>query len=253
MLRVNFYEFQAPAWHGISGIDDLQSYWALRAHSKTQLIERGRDLARINAAYQLLRQEHNALKTEMASLQSALNLPPLPQYKYEIARVVRREINAWWQHLIISKGKKHGIPAGAAVVFHDGVVGRIKEVYYSTSVVELVSSPSFRIAATFEGDTRPITFQGKHNLLFDHSWGEVRDVPPDIKANTDKPLHVISSRLGGIFPQGLYIGEAISLEADNNGLFSRGLIRLSPNIRNILEVAILIPIIPAEENETYAR
>jgi len=254
LLRVGFYEFQAPSWHAISWASDLQSYWALRTQSKHKLIERGRDVSRVNAAYRLLKQENDALKTEMATLQNALNLPSLPQYRYEVARVARRELNAWWQHIIIRKGRNYNIPVGAAVVFHDGVVGRVKEVRYSTSVVELLSSPSFRIAATFDGDTRPVTYQGsRRNLSLTYAWGEVRDVPPDIKTSPDKPRRLISSRLGGIFPQGLYIGDVISLKADNNGLFSRGVVRLSPDIRDIHEVAVLIPVSPAEESTAHAR
>lgn len=167
--------------------------------------------------------------------------------------MARRELNAWWQHIIIRKGQNYGIPLGAAVVFRDGVVGRIKEVRYSTSVVELISSPSFRMAATFEGDTRPITYQGRHNTALTYAWGEIRDVPPDIKASRKHPQRLISSRLGGIFPQGLFIGEAISLEPDSNGLFSRGIVRLSPNIRDIHEVSVLIPVPPAEESITDAH
>ena len=253
ILRVSFYEFQAPSWHVISWVDDLQSYWPQRVHSKNQLIEAGRDLSRRNAAYQLLRQEHEALKTELAALQGALNLPSLPQYKYEIARVARRELNAWWQHIIIRKGNNYGIPLGAAVVFRDGVVGRVTEVHYSTSVIELISSPAFRMAATFDGDTRPVTYQGKHNTSLSYAWGEVRDVPPDIRTSSDRPLRLISSRLGGVFPQGLYIGGVVSLEPDSNGLFSRGIVKLSPNIRDIHEVAVLIPMSATTGGKRHAR
>ena len=84
----------------------------------------------------------------MNRLEDLLRLPSFPEYRTEVARIVRRDFNTWWQRLEIRKGRNHGIPEGAPVVFSGGIVGRVTEVHATTAVVDLVSSPTLRIAAT---------------------------------------------------------------------------------------------------------
>ena len=46
------------------------------------------------------------------------------------------------------------------VVFAKGIVGRINRSGFNSSKVELSTNPNFRIVAHFQGDDRPVTFQG---------------------------------------------------------------------------------------------
>ena len=48
-----FEEFRAPLDSIPSHLSDLQKYWSLHSNSKRELIEAGRDLARLNSAYEL--------------------------------------------------------------------------------------------------------------------------------------------------------------------------------------------------------
>ena len=45
--RTSFFELQAPVSVAASYARDLQEYWSLRLHSNSELIESGRDLARL--------------------------------------------------------------------------------------------------------------------------------------------------------------------------------------------------------------
>ncbi|MFM9029446.1 MAG: rod shape-determining protein MreC, partial [Opitutaceae bacterium] len=56
-LRASFFELTAPVTLAASKVRDLQDFWALRSHSKTELIEAGRDKARINASYEVAVQQ----------------------------------------------------------------------------------------------------------------------------------------------------------------------------------------------------
>ena len=148
-LRVSFTEFKAPAWIVTSYLDDLEEFWARRSHSKIELIEAGQTLARQKAFYQLLDQRNNTLETEVMRLETILNMPSRREFRYEVARVIRRDLSAWWQQIVIRKGDDYGITEGAAVIFAGGVVGRVIEVNAFTSRVELITSPNFRMAASF--------------------------------------------------------------------------------------------------------
>ena len=132
-LKVSFSEFQAPAWVATSYFDELENFWARRTHSKDELIEAGREVARAKSLYQFNSQRKETLENEIQRLEAVLNLPSRREFSYEVARVVRRDLNAWWQQIVIRKGKDFDIPLGAAVVFSGGVVGRVVEVGAFTS------------------------------------------------------------------------------------------------------------------------
>ncbi len=241
-LRVSFFEFQAPAWTAVSYLTNLQDFWSNRSHSKIDLIEAGQDLARLNAAYELRLQQFDSLESEVRRLEKLLQLPSLPQYRYEVSRVIRRDINSWWQQVLIRKGKNYNIIQGAAVVYSGGVVGRIKEVRQFTSVVELVSSRTFRIAAQFDGDERPVTFYGHLNNTLAEPSGIIKDVQVDVSINPSTPLRLATSRLGGVFPDGLTIGWVESFAPSSNGLFQVGEVDLSKDLLSLKEVTVLNPI-----------
>lgn len=245
-LRISFTEFQAPAWIASSYLEDLEGFWARRSHSKIELINVGQELARQKAFYRLLDQRNAALEEEINRLEATLNIPSRREFRYEVARVIRRDLSAWWQQIVIRKGKDYDIPVGAAVIFEGGVVGRVVEVNAFTSTVELVTSPNFRMAASFAGDDRPVVYQGVGQVGFGNPVGSVRDAPQDLVATTKDPQKLISTRLGGTFPPGLQIGNVYWLEPGSTGIFQAGEVRLDPALLSLHEVSVLIPLNPID-------
>ncbi len=248
-LRVSFREFQAPAWIAASYLDDLEAFWARRAHSKLELIEAGREIARQKAFYQLQTQRNETLQAELERLEAVLGLPARRAYRHEVARVIRRDLSAWWQRITLRKGRDHGIPEGAAVVFAGGVVGRVSEVGAFTSEVELVTSPSFRMAACFQEDSRPVVYLGMPQSGFGAPRGLVRDAPQDLVAADMQPLRLVSIGLGGTFPPGLTIGRVRWLEPGSSGIFQEGEVELDPALLSLREVTVLIPLNPLEVDD----
>lgn len=240
--KLGLYELQAPLWSASTKIKDLQKYWILRNHSKKELIEAIRDLARLNASYELTVSENASLKNEIGRLENLLGLKKLEGYQYLLARVIRRDFNSWSHLMIIHKGSEEGVVPGAAVIYNKGVVGRIKTTYAHTSLVELVSSPTFRVAAKFLTDDRPITYKGVANLPFVSPFGEAYNIPTDIQASSKEPQYLVSSKLGGVFPDGLPIGTLHEILPGTDGMFNQGKIFLDSNLHSIQEVAILLPL-----------
>lgn len=245
-LRASFFELTAPVTISASRVHDLQEFWSLRLHSKSELIEAGRDLARLNSSYEVAVQQNAELRAEIARLENLLRLPSFQEYRYEHARVARRDFSGWWQRIIIRKGRNFGIPVGAPVVFTGGVVGRVAEVHLTTAVVELISSPNVRLAGVVEGDPlgRPISFQGGVNLTFAPPTGVVEFVPLDIIAAPNSPKRLVTSGLGGVFPPGLTLGTIVKAELGSDGLFKSGEVKLDERLGSVSEVTVLVPLNP---------
>jgi len=241
-MRVSFFELQAPVTVAASYVRDLQEYWGLRVHSKPELIAAGRDLARATASLELASQQNTEFLAEIRRLENLLRLPAHTEYRFEHARVVRRSFSGWWQQLVIRKGRNYGIPIGAPVVFSGGVVGRVSEVHTYTAVVELISSPTLRLAAVVEGDTRPISFQGGLNPTFGPAGGVIEFVPLDIFASASSTRRLVTSGLGGVFPPGLTLGQVVKIEPSTDGLFKTGEVLLDQRLGELTEVTVLVPL-----------
>lgn len=241
-LRASFFELTAPITLTAERIRALQEVWALRLHSKDELIAAGRDLARLNSSYELAVQQNTELEAEISRLEGLLRLPSFSEYRYEHARVARRDFSGWWQRIIIRKGKNFAIPSGAPVVFTGGVVGRVTEVHATTAVVELISSPNVRLAGVVEGDTRALSFQGGINPTFAPPTGVAEFVPLDVIATPNSPKRLVTSGFGGVFPPGLTLGIIVRAEMGSDGLFKSGEVKLDERLGSLTEVTVLVPL-----------
>ncbi len=234
-------QLQAPLQLAYGQVADLRDYAALQSASKEELLAVNRDLARVNQAYALDQQRVAALEAEIARLESLLGLPAEGPFRYEIARVAQRDYTVWWERLVIRKGANHGLAEGQAVVYGGGVAGKIRSVTATTAVVELASSPGFRMAASLTGVASPVTYQGVPNVPLQPPLGVVLNVPPEVSLASGGRLRVESSRLGGVFPAGLLIGEVQSLEVGSDGYFQRGQVVLPVALGTLREVAVIVP------------
>lgn len=247
-VRLSFYELKAPVDIAASYAADLQDFWSQKTRSNNELIAAARDLAAINASYEFRIREDARLRTEIARLEELLRLPSYGEFRSEPARVVRRDFNAWWQRIIIRKGKNHGILAGSPVIYSGGLAGRVVEVHATTSVVELISSPGLRLAAVFDGDDRPVSFQGGINAPLRPARGVLEFVPLDLFATAASPRELVTSGLGGVFPPGLAVGRVVQLEPSTDGLFKTGRVDLDDRLGRLTEVTVLVPLDPSVIN-----
>ena len=163
-------------------------------------------------------------------MESLLRLPSFTQYRYEHARVARRDFSGWWQRIVIRKREKFRYRVGCSGCFHGRRGWKSFEVRATTSVVELISSPSVRLAGAIEGDARPISYQGGVNPTFAPPTGVIEFVPLDIIANAKSPKRLVTSGFGGVFPPGLTLGTITRASIGSDGLFQSGEVKLDERL-----------------------
>ncbi len=131
--------------------------------------------------------------------------------------VIARDVSGWWQTLRIDRGTRDGVGPDMAVVTVDGLAGRTAAAAAGTADVLLVSDPNCRVAAR-------IARTGANGIVsgLGVAWsGQVlcrmnfinRNLP--VKAGDE----VVTSGLGGVFPEGLPVGYVERAERDASGLY----------------------------------
>lgn len=239
-----FYEFEAPALTLSSQMSDLARYWEMRSRDKDELIRAGRDTARFASGLQYEIAQLAELREENARLREMLGLETRPDFRIVAARVAQRRLSMWWQQIVLRRGKDAGIRPGCPVVNAYGVVGRVRDVFSDTCVVELISSPSFRVSAKIDGgENRVVTYEGAGASPLRSASGKIRDIPAGTEISAIAARSVVTSGLGGIFPAGLKIGTLDGVPAaSDDGIFLEVPVKISPELASIDEVAVLVPV-----------
>lgn len=177
------------------------------------------------------------LKQENERLRRMLNFKTRSnQYRMEVAQVIGRSPETWFNVILLDKGEKDGISVDMPVVTDRGLVARIEEVGESWSKARLIidqrSSVSgmiqrTRINGIIKGGVEP-DGQGLCRMVYLPKNASV--VQGDL---------VISSGLGKVFPKGLVIGWVTDVKEDQNGLLKYAVVRPAVDFERLEEVFII--------------
>jgi rod shape-determining protein MreC len=198
------------------------------------LLEAGREYAQAIRRIPGLRRANEDLLMEMARLEAErayweqvasenedlrrlLALRPVPHQNWIPARVMARSHDGWWQTVRLSKGSDDGIAPNMPVLSRDGLVGKTVAVSRNTADVLLLSDPAFKVSSRLvrAGSFGVVNGRGPSwdgrvycRMEFIHRNNEVREGD-----------EVVTSGLGGIFPENLPIGTVDRVYMDDSGLY----------------------------------
>ncbi|XOB40783.1 MAG: rod shape-determining protein MreC [Candidatus Nealsonbacteria bacterium] len=175
--------------------------------------------------------ELEKLKKENETLRIALGLGIEKEFTLEIAQIIAKEISN--DYLIINKGFSDGIRAGFPVITETKVlVGKISELYENISKVELLSSKnsSFDIEI-FKKEIYSLA-KGSGNFKI------TLDLIPK-EENIEIGDKVISSVVGGNFPEGLLIGEIEDIKKSDTAAFQQAEVKPGFDIRDLRNLFII--------------
>lgn len=176
----------------------------------------------------LLEDENNELK-KILDLDTS-------KYRFIHATVINRDID-WFNEIKIDKGENNGIKIDMAVISNGGLIGKIIKTGKDFSVVKLLSSNSndMKVSVLVRNNTNTYTYHGilngyvNQNILVTLSKDSVIEVG-------DK---VYTSGLGGIYPEGIYIGKIDNITQDNLGLEKKLLIKSDFSFDTLRYVSVI--------------
>ena len=194
------------------------------------------------AEYIKLQKDYNTLKARLIGMEEVIRennrLEKLLKFKRSLiyssigANVVGRDPSNWNETVIIDKGSEDEVAVGMPVVNAQGVVGKIAEVSERKSKVILLTDPGFSAAALVKR-SREIglvsgTLQGLCRMRY-------LSAEADVKVGDQ----VITSKLSSSFPEGLFVGEVISVEHKKNGVSLDCIIQPAVPLSQLEEVLII--------------
>lgn len=157
--------------------------------------------------------------------------------KYKLANVVLRDPANWWRTVQIDLGARDGVKVNMPVQTMEGLVGRISSVMLTRSQVVLIGDPNCKVSARVLNPARDTGVIGGSGPL----ESEFVDLGY-LSRNADlKPGQaVITSGLGGIFPNDIPIGKVVDSHAEEYGLYTVARVKLAANLSALEEVWVLL-------------
>jgi rod shape-determining protein MreC len=132
----------------------------------------------------------------------------------------------------------NGIEKKMAVITASGLIGKVNSVNKFTSTVQLLSANDSknRISAVILGGEEEV-----HGLIMGYDEKKklllLKQIPADAKVA--KKQNVVTSGLGGIFPEGLPIGKVVKVVPDEYGLTQTAYIKPGADFYDIENVMVI--------------
>lgn len=221
-----------PVLKGISFLSDKVYHlkeWAANLSSSAEeniiLRRQLHELYRKVVSYQELGMEN-------AKLRALLKLKDSLNYETISARVIGRDLEDWFDSLVIDKGSKDGIKVDSPVISEEGVVGRIISVGKYSSRVMLLTDINSRVGVLIQETRTPGILEGRRG---DGCVLTFIDKTTEIKPG----MNVITSGYGMIFPKGLFVGKVNEVELVSD-LYKQAKVKLGVDINRIEYVLVVI-------------
>ncbi len=135
-----------------------------------------------------------------------------PDYEFCYGSVISKDAADAYGSFVLNTGSSDGVSVGDPVIYGEYVVGVVKKVNFNTCVVYTVLDPRVNIGA-FESGTKEYGYVSGDTALF--SQGLSRLYGLDASTSVVKGGIVCTSGAGGVFPNGLIIGEVVSVKNDD--------------------------------------
>ena len=171
--------------------------------------------------------EQNQRLKELLDTQHSLKL------NVQLARVVGVDLGAYRYQLTLNMGARDGVKPGQPVIDAHGVMGQVKEVLPTTSVVMLITDPSHAIPVVIERS-------GLRTVAYGSRDGNQLSLPNlPLVADVRVGDKLLTSGLGGRFPPGFPVGDIVSVAPAATGMFQVAQARPAADIDRSEDVLLL--------------
>jgi rod shape-determining protein MreC len=149
------------------------------------------------------------------------------------ATVVGEDASPWFKTILIDRGSSDGLKEGMSVIAADGIIGQLVKVAAKSSRVLLIIDHASGVAGLIQRSRARGVVKGKGDgtCILEFSLSA-----EDVTVGDT----VITSGIGGVFPNGLKIGEVSMVKKGEYGIFQTVVIRPAVNLARLEDVLVLL-------------
>ncbi len=156
---------------------------------------------------------YNEMKKKVASYEEFFGIKQQnPDFEFSYGSVISRDASDSYGSFVLSIGSKDGVSVDDPVIYGDYVVGIVRKVNFSTCVVYTLLDPRVNIGA-IESATREYGYVSGDSALYGKGLCKLSGL--DASTSVVGGGIVCTSGAGGIFPDGLIIGEVTAVCDDD--------------------------------------
>jgi rod shape-determining protein MreC len=199
--------------------------------------------ARLRAEVDQLSQEAvlvAELQRQNAELQSELGVRQTdPQFQWITARLIGFDPSNLIQAIIIDHGSRDGIADGMTVFTPRGLVGQVIQTTANTSKVLLVTDVSSSTDALIQSSRAKGVVSGSRTGQLIMTY-----IPQGVKVQTGD--RVVTSGIGGVFPEGILIGTVTDVRQNDVDLFQSAQLEPAVDLGQLESVMVIVNHLPTK-------
>lgn len=178
------------------------------------------------------------IKSENAQLRNLIAMKPKVGYESIPAIIISKDPDNWFRNILVNRGSDDGVKVGMPVIAYNGefkgVVGKVVGVRGSVSRVLPIISSDMKAGVMMQESRYPGLMSGYSAnaalCKIDYISRSAQIKPGDM---------VITSGQGGIFPQGLLIGNVVKMISHKTSSFQQVIVKPIVDFDQLEQVFII--------------
>lgn len=184
--------------------------------------------------------EYNRMKDENTRLREMFDYSEANKnYDYVGCNIVGYSGGNISNGYIIDKGTKDGVDKDMIIITPVGLVGKVTKAESDFSIVQTILNENIAVASMIESTRETtailqgITDNKKNNLT------KLSNIPIDSQIKEGDVI--LTSGLGGMYPQEIRIGEVVSVEVDSVAIMKTAIVKPYVDFNKLEELFVVVP------------
>jgi rod shape-determining protein MreC len=238
----------SPLFYLSTRLQGSYGFLKSRIQSYARLQDENMRLQQLHAELSLKLAQLHEVEVQNRQYREMLDYKDRSDFELVAAKVISRNPVNWWQSIIIDKGTEDGVKENSPVLTAQGLVGKVTQVMDSESQVLLLVDNNFEVSVIFQESgqhgiargrgVNPLDLTGDKDDRESTVLVTYIDSRAKLKAND----RVFTSGLGGVFPQGIYLGEVTKVILPQNasqiGLYQEALVKPAIEFSRLVNVFV---------------